>query len=265
VFRRRRQADTDVDLDQETDVAADAYLDEVALPDEDAGYEPADAEAAAQGDSEEGGWAGAQGPWDSAGPYPARDRVDLGGLHIPVGPGHEIQLVMAEEHGAWVTVKMGDSELQVQAFAASKRGAIWDDVRGEIAAELGTAGGEGEEVEGTFGAELLARVPVEPGKPPAGLRTVRFVGVDGPRWFLRGLFSGPAATSPELAEPLEEVLRDIVVVRGDHPMPPRDMLPLRLPEEAQRALEEQQAAADGEKFQTPLNGFERGPEFTETR
>jgi hypothetical protein len=175
---------------------------------------------------------------------------------------------MAEEHGAWVTVKSGDSELQVQAFAASKRGAIWDDVRGEIAAELAAAGGEGQEAEGTFGAELLARVPVEPGKPESGLRPVRFVGVDGPRWFLRGLFSGPAATNAELAGPLEEALRDIVVVRGDHPMPPRDMLPLRLPEEAQRALEEQQAAqaAEGEeRFQTPLNPFDRGPEFTETR
>jgi hypothetical protein len=239
-------------MDQETELDADVYPDDAA---EDA---PGDAEVAGTG------------PWDSAEPYPARDRVDLGGLHIPVGPGHEIQLVMAEDHGAWVTVKSGDSELQVQAFAASKRGAIWDDVRGEIAAELAAAGGEGEEAQGTFGAELLARVPVEPGKPSSGLRPVRFVGVDGPRWFLRGLFSGPAATNAKLAEPLEEVLRDIVVVRGDHPMPPRDMLPLRLPEEAQRALEEQQAAqaAEGEgeeRFQTPLNGFDRGPEFTETR
>jgi hypothetical protein len=236
--------DLDRDLDQDMELDADVY--------------PLDADD----------YSGSGGPWDSAEPYPARDRVDLGGLHIPVGPGHEIQLVMAEDHGAWVTVKSGDSELQVQAFAASKRGAIWDDVRGEIAAELAAAGGEGTEAQGTFGAELLARVPVEPGKPSSGLRPVRFVGVDGPRWFLRGLFSGPAATNAKLAEQLEEVLRDIVVVRGDNPMPPRDMLPLRLPEEAQRALEEQQAAqaAEGEeRFQAPLNPFDRGPEFTETR
>jgi hypothetical protein len=73
------------------------------------------------------------------------------------------------------------------------------------------------------------------------------------------------------------MLSDIVVVRGDHPMPPRDMLELRLPPEVQQAIEQQQALAEqqaaGEgaepeeesRFRTDLNPFERGPEFTETR
>ena len=74
-------------------------------------------------------------------PFPARDRVDLGSLQVPVGPEHEIQLVMAEQHGAWVTVRYGESELQIQAFAAARRGALWDDVRAEIAAEVAGAGG----------------------------------------------------------------------------------------------------------------------------
>ena len=206
------------------------------------------------------------GPWDVGEPYPPRDRVDLGSLQVPVGPDHEIQLVMAEQHGAWVTIKHGESELQVQAFAAARRGALWDDVRAEIAAEVRGAGGQSEEVPGSFGAELAAQVPVEPGQPGSGLRLVRFVGIDGPRWFLRGLFTGPAALGGEPAGVLEEVLRDIVVVRGDHPVPPREILELRLPPEAQQAFEEQQAAAAGEnKFRTDLNPFERGPEFTETR
>jgi hypothetical protein len=54
----------------------------------------------------------------------------------------------------------------------------------------------------------------------------------------------------------------VVVVRGDHPAPPRDLLEIRLPEEAQAALEEQMAA---EGIQEPPNPFERGPEITETR
>jgi hypothetical protein len=62
------------------------------------------------------------------------------------------------------------------------------------------------------------------------------------------------------------VLRDVVVVRGDHPVPPREILELRLPPEAQQALEQQQAAAEEEnRFGGDLNPFERGPEFTETR
>ena len=205
------------------------------------------------------------GPWDAQEPFPAQERVDLGSLQVPVGPEHEIQLVMAEQHGAWVTVRYRESEVQIQAFAAARRSALWDDVRAEIAAEVNTAGGRSQESEGLFGAELLAQVPMEPGQPASGIRLVRFVGIDGPRWFLRGLFTGPAADGGEQAELLEQVLRDVVVVRGDHPVPPREILELRLPPEAQQALQEQASAEEKNRFRGDLNPFERGPEFTETR
>jgi hypothetical protein len=207
------------------------------------------------------------GPWDAAESATALERVDLGSLQVPVLPGLDIQLVFAEQHGAWVTVRHEASELQLQAFAAPKSGSLWEEVRGEIAAEITAAGGVSEERYGPFGTELIARVPAEPGVPQSGLRAVRFVGVDGPRWFLRGLFSGAAAENPAAAPPLEALMREIVVVRGDHPVPPRDLLELRLPPEAAQALAEEQARAQQEesRFSTPPNPFERGPEFTETR
>jgi hypothetical protein len=211
----------------------------------------------------------AAGPWDMDEPHPDLPRVDLGSLQVPVLDGMDIQLVFAEEHGAWVTVHHGLSELQLQAFAAPKRDSLWDDVRAEIAAEITAAGGVSQESAGPFGTELLARVPAEPGQPQSGLRPVRFAGVDGPRWFLRGLFSGAAAENPAAAAPLEALLREVVVVRGDHPVPPRDLLELRLPPEAAAALEEQARAQQeneqDNRFATPPNPFERGPEITETR
>jgi hypothetical protein len=254
VFRRRRSAHAGRDwpADTEQELSGDEF-DYDGEPGEDRlagvdGLAPADS-----------------GPWDAGEPHPDRERVDLGSLRVPVGPAHEIQLVMAEQHGAWVTVRQGGSEMQVQAFAAARNSALWDDVRAEIAAEVLGAGGRSEEKPGPFGPELLAQVPAEPGQPASGLRLVRFVGVDGPRWFLRGLFTGPAATGGERAGALEEVFRDIVVVRGEHPVPPRDILELRLPPEARQAFEEQAAAAEQNRFPTDLNPFERGPEFTETR
>ena len=208
------------------------------------------------------------GPWDAEEPFPVLERVDLGSLQVPIGPEHEIQLVMAEQHGAWVTIRYRESEVQIQAFAASRRGALWDDVRTEIAAEVNTAGGRSQETEGSFGLELMAQVPAEPDQgaaEPGGMRLVRFVGVDGPRWFVRGLFTGPAADGGDEADLLEEVFRDVVVVRGEHPVPPREILELRLPPEARQALEEQAAAEEENRFGGDLNPFERGPEFTETR
>ena len=224
--------------------------------------------AAEAGDEAVGEVSPASGPWDAAEPYTELQRVDLGSLQVPVMAGMDIQLVFAEQHGAWVTVRHELSELQLQAFAAPKRDSLWDEVRTEIAAEIAGAGGACAERAGPFGTELIAHVPAEPGQPRSGLRPVRFTGVDGPRWFLRGLFSGAAAENPAAAVPLEALMREVVVVRGDHPMPPRDLLELRLPAEAAQALAEEQARAQQEnenRFATPPNPFERGPEMTETR
>ena len=171
---------------------------------------------------------------------------------------------MAEDTGVWIAVVRGETALQLQAFAAPKTSGLWDEVRLEIIEEIANAGGESSEVQGPFGTELHARVnPGGGGHRHQQLEPVRFMGVDGARWFLRGVISGPAARHSELARPFEELFADIVVVRGDHPLPPRELLEIRLPEEAQRALQdqlEQEAGGPGN-----LDPFERGPEITETR
>jgi len=197
VFRRRRSADVGRDWPSEPEDGQGLADDEF---DDEAHDEPAVVPP------------GLQGPWDAGESFPARERVGLGSLHVPMGPEHEIQLVMADQHGAWVTIRHGESEMQVQAFAAARRGALWEDVRAEIAKEVREAGGDSQEIQGSFGTELMARVPIEPGQPASGMRPVRFVGVDGPRWFLRGLFTGPAADGGEPAGLLEEIFRDVVVV-----------------------------------------------------
>ena len=82
---------------------------------------------------------------------------------------------------------------------------------------------------GPFGRELLARLPVRTPDGRTGHRPARFIGTDGPRWFLRGVVTGKAAVEPEAARALEEVFSRIVVVRGTDARPPRDLLPLTLP------------------------------------
>jgi hypothetical protein len=95
----------------------------------------------------------------------------------------------------------------------------------------------------------------------------RFLGIDGPRWFLRGVISGRGAIDDAAAEALLEIFRATVVVRGSDPMAPRELLPLRLPQEDAAPMP---SAPDGddavEQTSTDdLNPFERGPEITEVR
>jgi hypothetical protein len=58
---------------------------------------------------------------------------------------------------------------------------------------------------------------------------VRFIGVDGPRWFLRAMLVGVVATEDAKAEPYLRALREVVVVRGNDPLPVREPVELRLP------------------------------------
>lgn len=201
-----------------------------------------------------------EGPWDAQDDYPARERIDCGSLLVPVREEFDVQINVTTDQGMWIVVVSGESGLQLQAFAAPRGGGLWDDVRGEIAANITAVGGDCEEQPGRFGTELRARVPADEEDPAAGLQPVRFLGCDGPRWFLRGALNGPAATDRELAGPLEQFFADTVVVRGDYPAPPRQPLEIRLPEETRQALETQ-FEQENPDWELP-NPFARGPEIT---
>jgi len=204
------------------------------------------------------------GPWDIADDYPESERIDCGSLLVPVREGFDVQINVAEEQGAWVAIVNGDSGMQLQAFAAPRSGGLWDEVRNEIAANIADSGGSCQESDGPVGTELHAQVPVgDEGAQPEQLQPVRFLGFDGPRWFLRGVISGPAATDAAIGEPFEALFADVVVVRGDYPAPPREQLEIRLPEEARQALEAQLAEENG--GWGLADPFARGPEITETR
>jgi hypothetical protein len=205
------------------------------------------------------------GPYDS-GDVPADDgRLDLGALRIQGVPGMELRLEVDEAADLVVgaTAVIEDSAVQLQAFAAPRTAGIWDDIRAEIAESVVAQGGTADEGRGPLGTELLTRMPSAGPDGRTVFAPARFTGVDGPRWFLRAVFSGRAAIDDEAMAPLLEVVRQTVVVRGDAAMAPREMLPLRLPQaaEAQVPAEpaEQPSRADD------LKPFERGPEITEVR
>lgn len=197
------------------------------------------------------------GPWD-AHDLPKTDetpRIDLGGIHLPVPDGIEVRVEVQDDVPMAATLVDGNTALQVHAFAAPKSSGLWAEVREEISQSLRGSGGAAEPAEGPFGPELKARIPVDGGGP----QPARFFGVDGPRWFLRGLLTGDGATNPSQARRLEDAFRQIVVHRGSDAMAPRDMLPLHLPREAMEAAPTAPEAEPDRSLQLP----ERGPEITE--
>ena len=271
-FGRRRSAGSEepsaVDAPAEGPDGED-FVDD--LDEEDRAYE--DALLLAEIEAQEAGGTPAppprpQGPWDAAdAPTDEVARIDLGGLLVPVPEQTEVRVDVTPEGEVFAaTLVQGQSAVQVNAFAAPRTEGIWGDVLGEIEASLTGGGGRVERLEGPYGPELRADVPTQlPGQDGVVMAPARFVGVDGPRWFLRALYTGAAAADPEAAAPLETAVRAIVVVRGTDPMAVRDALPLRLPVDAQPAAEPDDEDDEDDDGGDPLRLAERGPEITEIR
>jgi hypothetical protein len=262
VFRRRKGEDADEAVDDGT-APGDVHVDEGADTDD----RPATARPT---------------PSATTGPYDLADapgegevpRIDLGGVHVPVPEGVELRVEVDEQSGAVTSAVIvhGNSVLQVGAYAAPRTEGIWSEVMDEIVAGIREAGGSVEPVTGPFGRELRATVPVEVPGEPRTMQPARFLGVDGPRWFLRGLLQGPAAHDPTSARIFEDVFGGIVVVRGGEAMAPRDALPLQVPKEAMAAHPEhveptdEADAGESAPYTNPdFDPFERGPEITELR
>ena len=170
------------------------------------------------------------GPFDDSEANPVRPYIDLGGIKILPREGLNLRLEVEEQSKRIVAVGLdyADSSLQVQPFAAPRSGGLWDETRVQLRDQVKAQGGRVEEREGPLGKELLAEVPATAAEG-SGLRLARFIGIDGPRWFLRGVIGGAGASDPETAEKVEDLFRSIVVVRGGSPLPPRDLIPLKMP------------------------------------
>ncbi|MDL4774998.1 DUF3710 domain-containing protein [Actinomadura xylanilytica] len=278
-FGRRRQAEEPAKGPEATEEPVEAAEAEAAEEAE---------EAPAKAGADDGG------PWDSEDSPPELQRLDFGSLQVPVAPGLGFQVnfeaTQVDDEGnpldgrpVAVLVQYEESAMQLQVFAAPKRSGIWADVRRETAKDIEEeAQGQTQDNEGPFGPELLAMVPaplteevlaempeevreqipaefLEQGWAP---QIIRFIGVDGPRWFLQAVVQGAAIEDEEQWQVLEDVFRGIVVVRGDQPMPPRDLLELQIPAEFSEAGEDEEEEEGNTETFSP---FERGPEITEVR
>lgn len=209
------------------------------------------------------------GPYDSAS-APTRDEMDFGSLRLVPTADIELRLDVDETSQTLTGMtavfgEAGTSAVQLQVFAAPKTTGVWYGIRREIAEAIVAGGGTAEEVDGPLGTELHVRMPSQGPDGRTTFSPARFVGVDGPRWFLRAVLSGDAAIDDEAAARAMEFVRTVVVHRGSDPRAPRELLELALPPElmaqAQASAQEHEQHTDA----PTVGPLERGPEITETR
>ena len=167
-----------------------------------------------------GGRATRGGPYE-AGDHraPAPERLtDFGSLLVPVPPGaHAEVLRRPNQRTSGVHIQLPAGELRLHVLAAPRSGSLWDQVAREIFAGGPKRTGQVHSERGRWGREVVTVTEDT---------VCRYVGVDGPRWLVYGVATGPFARCRELAQALRTILQDTVVVRGTEPYPVKSGLPL---------------------------------------
>jgi hypothetical protein len=143
----------------------------------------------------------------------------------------------------WMVTPNG--RYNVTAYAAPKTGKLWREVITEVAESLRNEGAQVTFEDGPWGREVVGLMT----KGPEPL-VMRFIGVDGYRWMIRGAAVAAPDTAEAIASDVRNSLTDTVVRRGDTPLPVRYMLPLELSESLVgrlRARAEQMVAQQSEQ------------------
>ncbi len=175
-------------------------------------------------------------------------RLDLGSVLIPMPDAGQLQVELSNTgvpSAIWVVTANG--RFTIAAYAAPKSVGLWREVAAELAESLRKDAPKVTIEDGPWGREVVGV-----GAENAGV--VRFIGVDGYRWMIRCVVSGPHEGVDALTEQAREALADTVIRRGDTPLPVRTPLPIQLPEPmaAQlRAATEQAAGQQGEPTEQP--------------
>ncbi len=225
------EVDVDVDAGDETLGESDEVTDVAALE--------AAEEAVAPDTGEKIDWR-ADGPFDSEEVDLTEDqvaRIDLGAVIVTPweGLGLQLQVNESDRQVQAVTAVWKNSGLEVTLFAAPASGGLAEELREDAVDEAEQAGGNATLADGPFGSEVRRVLPQEGPGGEQMFHVSRIWFAEGPRWLLRGTLLGEAAVgdadAPVVA-PFVELFRNLVVCRGDKPMVPGELIPMKLPEGA---------------------------------
>jgi hypothetical protein len=172
------------------------------------------------------------GPWDvdelDDRPAHVAPRLDLGGVRVrpPSGFKVQIQVDQKTQTSTSVTLVGDQGALQLVVVAAAKSKPQWPVTMRALQSDADRRGGTVAEGNGPWGPVLRITIPVTLPDGKQGVQPSVALGIDGPRWMLRATILGKAALDQAQMNTMMAIVQDTVVVRGEDPMAPGEIVPL---------------------------------------
>ena len=177
-----------------------------------------------------------QGPLEFSSDLDTSSMLDLGAVFLPNIPGLEVHLDLDPRsgNGKSVSLHLNMTIAEVQIFAAAVNDDLWATMRDAITSGLRDQKVDCSVEMGRFGTEIHAVMPTVDLDGNAHVQPVRFVGVRGSRWLVRAVISGDGALvvekpNADAGPVIDDVISQLVINRGEDPIPPGERLALRSP------------------------------------
>jgi hypothetical protein len=177
-----------------------------------------------------------QGPLEFSSEVDTSSMLDLGAVFLPNIPGLEVHLDLDPRSGKGksVSLHLNMTIAEVQIFAAAVNDDLWATMRDAITSGLRDQKVDCSVEMGRFGTEIHAVMPTVDLDGNAHVQPVRFVGVRGTRWLVRAVISGDGAlvvekSNADAGTDIDDVISQLVINRGEDPLPPGERLALRSP------------------------------------
>lgn len=191
------------------------------------------------------------GPWDVSeldpdNPRHTVARLDIGGLRVRPAAGMKVQMQVDKASGKATSVLLvGDQgAVQLMAIAAAKSKPLWPQTRRALQSDADRKGGSAQDGKGPWGPVLRMALPATTAEGQQGVHPSVVLGIDGPRWMLRATMIGKAAVDQAQMNLMMGIVQDTVVVRGDEPMAPGEIIELRPPTRPESAEDESDEPGD---------------------
>jgi hypothetical protein len=175
------------------------------------------------------------GPWDVSElddrPSHTAARLDLGGVRIRPVAGMKVQMQVDKNSGQATSVMLVSDQgaLQLMVIAAPKSKPLWPQTMRALRSDADRRGGSAQDGKGPWGPVLRMALPAATPDGKQGVQPSVVLGIDGPRWLLRATLIGRAAVDQEQMNRMMAIVQDTVVVRGDQPMAPGEVIALTPP------------------------------------
>src|SRR5699024_948820 len=170
--------------------------------------------------------------------------LDLKSMKIPLPKRSQVQVEMGPQGPKMLHINTEFGRITPVAFAAPRSSGQWESSVGELVENIHRDGMQTDLEEAPWRTEICAQNAND---------MISIIGIEGPRWLLRLTLAAPTGKEEGLTELAREVVSRVFVYRGDEPILAGNSLPVTMPPQLVKQVQDEMERRKNEQSQAQAN------------